>query len=68
MAKDVLIMDRNFCVRDFLSGITHKNAYFVCRQHQELPWEEAGEERFIGRSDGSRLYELMERTASILPL
>lgn len=56
-SKDVLIMDRNFCVRDFLSGIADKDAYFICRQHQGLPWEAAGEERFIGRSDGSSLYE-----------
>jgi hypothetical protein len=57
VTKDVLVMDRNFCVRDFLSGITNKDAYFICRQHQGLPWEEAGEERFIGRSDGANLYE-----------
>jgi len=49
--KDVLIMDRNFCVRDFLHGIAARDAYLICRQHQGLPWEEDGEECFIGRSD-----------------
>jgi hypothetical protein len=28
---DVLIMDRNFCVRDFLHGIAALDAYFICR-------------------------------------
>jgi len=56
-AKYILIMDRNFCVRDFLSGITHKDAYFICRQDQGLPWKEDGAERFIGRNDGCSLYE-----------
>jgi len=56
-AKDILIMDRNFCVRDFLSETTNKDAYFICRQHQGLPWKEDGEKRFIGRSDGCSLFE-----------
>ncbi|GAH29278.1 unnamed protein product, partial [marine sediment metagenome] len=34
IARDILIMDRNFCVRDFLHGINARGAYFVCRQHQ----------------------------------
>ena len=55
--KDVLIMDRNFCVRDFLHGIAARDAYCICRQHQGLPWEEDGEERFIGRSETGAVYE-----------
>ncbi len=57
LARDTLIMDRNFCVRDFLHGISVRQAYFICRQHQGLPWEEDGEERFIGRSDTGAIYE-----------
>ena len=56
-SKDVLIMDRNFCVRDFLHGIAVRDAYFICRQHQGLPWEADGEERFVGRSETGAIYE-----------
>jgi hypothetical protein len=55
--KDILIMDRNFCVRAFLHGIAARDAYFICRQHQGLPWQEDGEERFIGRSETGAIYE-----------
>jgi len=48
VARDVLMMDRNFCVRDFLRGISARQAYFIARQHQGLPWEADGEERLIG--------------------
>jgi hypothetical protein len=56
-ARDLLIMDRNFCVRDFLHGISTREAYFICRQHKGLPWQAEGEERFIGRSDSGAIYE-----------
>ena len=36
--NDVVIMDRNFCVRDFLHGISAAGAYFIRRQHRaDLP-------------------------------
>jgi hypothetical protein len=57
IARDTLIMDRNFCVRDFLHGIAAKQAYFVVRQHKGLPWEEDSEEKYIGKTEGSKLYE-----------
>ncbi len=55
--RDTLIMDRNFCVRNFLHGINSQQAYFIVRQHKGLPWEEDGEEKYIGKSEGSKLYE-----------
>jgi hypothetical protein len=61
--KDVLIMDRNFCVRDFLHAIAARQAYFICRQHLGLPWEEDGEERFVGRSDSGAIYEQWVRVS-----
>jgi len=54
--KDVLIMDRNFCVRDFLQGIAERGAYFICRHHQGLPWQQDGKERFVGRSESGAIY------------
>ena len=56
-ALDILIMDRNFCVRDFLHGICAQLAFFICRQHKNLPWEADGEERFVGRCESGDIYE-----------
>ena len=63
VARDTLIMDRNFCVRDFLHGMGAREAYFVCRQHAKLPWEADGEERFIGRSESGAIYEQWVRVS-----
>jgi hypothetical protein len=63
MARDLLIMDRNFCVRDFLHGIRAAQAYYICRQHQGLPWEEDGEERFVGRGETGAIYEQWVRVS-----
>ena len=63
VARDTLIMDRNFCVRDLLHGMGARQAYFVCRQHAKLPWEADGEERFIGRSESGAIYEQWVRVS-----
>jgi len=62
-ARDLLIMDRNFCVRDFLHGIRAAQASYICRQHQGLPWETDGEERFIGRGETGAIYEQWVRVS-----
>jgi hypothetical protein len=41
-AHDLWIADRNFCTRGFLSGLQHREAYFIIRQHGNLPWEAIG--------------------------
>lgn len=56
-ARDVLVMDRNFCVRDFLHGICAQDAFFICRQHKGLPWETYGEKRSIGKSESGPIHE-----------
>jgi len=56
-ARDVVLMDRNFCVRDFLNGIADRDAYFICRQHRGLTREVDGEEKYIGKSETGVLYE-----------
>jgi hypothetical protein len=56
-ARDVLVMDRNFCVRDFLHGICAQEAFFICRQHKGLPWEADGEKRYIGKSESGAIHE-----------
>jgi hypothetical protein len=62
-ARDVLIMDRNFCVRGFLEGIVARQAYFICRQHQGLPLDDDGEERLIGHGETGAIYEQWVRVA-----
>jgi len=64
VARDLLVMDRNFCVRDFLLGIAALGAYFICRQHKGLAWESVGKERFVGRGDGGTIYEQWVRIFS----
>jgi hypothetical protein len=61
--QDILIMDRNFCVRDFLHGIAARHAYFICRQHQGLSWEAEGEERFVGPGESGAIYEQWVRVS-----
>ncbi len=56
-AKDVLIMDRNFCVRSFLLGIKLRDAFFICRQHAGLPLEVLSELRYVGKTETGRVYE-----------
>ena len=63
VARDLLIMDRNFCVRDFLHGISIADAYYICRQHKGLPWQEDGEERFIGGCESGAIYEQWVRVS-----
>lgn len=57
VARDLLITDRNFCVRNFLHGISDRQAYFISRQHKGLPWKAVGEEQFVGRSETGAIYE-----------
>jgi hypothetical protein len=63
VARDLAIIDRNFCVRDFLHGITTQEAYFICRQHKGLRWEADGEERFVGRGKSGAIYEQWVRVS-----
>lgn len=53
---DVWIADRNFCVLSFLFGIASK-AFFIIRQHGNLPWEPAGRLTYAGRIETGRVHE-----------
>lgn len=55
--NDVLIMDRNFCVRSFLSSIAARDAYAICRYHRQVPYEEAGELKRVAKSATGDIYE-----------
>ena len=59
-ANDVWMADRNFCTLGFLCGIAERQAYFVVRQHQNLPWEAVSELEYAGRADDD--VEVWEQT------
>jgi len=56
-AGDCWIEDRNFCTINFLFGIARRNAYFIVRQHKQLPWEPLGESKEVGAVEGAMVYE-----------
>jgi len=55
--KDVLIDDRNFCTLGFLSALRRQKAYFITRQHAQMPCPVLGKHRYIGRCSTGRVYE-----------
>lgn len=57
MANDLWVADRNFCVQSFLFGIVKKGAFFIVREHQNMPVEVLSEERFICDSETGKIYE-----------
>ena len=56
-AQQVWIADRNFCTRQFLSGIAQKGGYFIIRQHQSLPVEEISSLEKGGASETGGVFE-----------
>jgi hypothetical protein len=52
------VMDRNFCVRSFLSRIARSEAFFLVRWHRSsLPFREVGELRPAGRCAAGPIFE-----------
>jgi IS4 transposase len=56
-ASDLWIEDRNFCTLGFVFGIARREACFVVRQHQNLPWAAVTELEYAGVSDGVEVWE-----------
>ena len=56
-AQEIWIADRNFCVQDFLYGIHEKEAYFVIRHHQKMPYISLCNEEFVGNSETGTVFE-----------
>ncbi len=54
---DLWIGDRNFCTTGLLFGIENKQAAFLIRQHQNLPWQETSELIESGRTEGGVVFE-----------
>lgn len=56
-AQQVWIADRNFCTRQFLSGIAQKDSYFIIRQHKSLPVNEISSLEKMGESKTGHVFE-----------
>jgi IS4 transposase len=60
-ADEVWIDDRNFCTLDFLFGLAARQAYFVTRQHKNLPWEGVTPFVRVGRGEDADVWEQQVR-------
>lgn len=56
-ANQVWIADRNFCTRAALIGIDHRQASFIIRAHQNLPWEALEALTAVGSSPSGEVFE-----------
>jgi hypothetical protein len=56
-AKEVWIADRNFCTRGFLSGIAQRQAYFLIREHKNLPWQALEPLLPVGETETGKVFE-----------
>ena len=60
--RDLLIDDRNFRTLWFLFALKQRRAYFITRQHGNMPWQAVGKQRRIGRCSTGRV---LEQTAEV---
>ena len=56
-ASDVWIADRNFCAVGFLCGTTMRAAFFVIREHANLPWVKLSHLKRAGSVEGGKVFE-----------
>ena len=57
MHKDLWIADRNFCTQDFLFGIYERQAFFLIREHGQMPVIELEDRVLIGTSETGDVFE-----------
>lgn len=55
--KDAWIDDRNFCTNDFLFGLAKRQACFLTRQHQGLPWQGVSSFQHAGAAATGEVWE-----------
>ena len=55
--QDIYVMDRNFCVLEFLVNFNKKSAFFIARQHGNTPYKRLTELQFIGKSATGKVLE-----------
>lgn len=51
------IADRNFCTKDFLTGISERGGCFVVREHLNLKWTEITARQEVGKNESGTLFE-----------
>lgn len=56
-AGDLWIGDRNFCTTGFIFAIESKQAFFLVRQHQNLPWQKTSALVESGKTEGGVVFE-----------
>ncbi|ESA32436.1 transposase family protein [Leptolyngbya sp. Heron Island J] len=56
-ADQLWIADRNMCTRDFLIGIAQRQAMFIIREHQNLPWEAISDLKAVGQAKAGEVWE-----------
>lgn len=56
-AREVWIADRNMCTQEFLVQIAQRNAAFVIREHQNLPYQALSDLNFIETVDAGKIFE-----------
>jgi hypothetical protein len=64
-AKDLWIADRHMCTLGFLLAIAQRQAYFIIRQHQTMPWSALEELRPLGRVETGRVFEQTVRIEDV---
>lgn len=56
-ANQLWIADRNMCTLDFLGGIDERQAAFVIREHQNLPWQALDDLQQVATNEAGELWE-----------
>ena len=56
-AQQLWIADRNMCTLRFLFGIAKREASFVIREHQNLPWKAVSDLISVGLVESGELFE-----------
>ncbi len=49
--------ERNFCTTEFILTIESKQAFFLVRQHQNIPWTAESELVWAGHTEGGEVFE-----------
>jgi hypothetical protein len=51
------IADRNFCTKDFLTGISERGGSFIIREHLNLKWTEITTGKEVGKNESGTIIE-----------
>ena len=56
-ASPLWIADRNMCILAWLMGVAQRQAAFIVREHQNLPWQALGELERVGPLEAGEVSE-----------